>query len=86
MNKMNSLISLAYLKANDNPLHVFCQYIRYLLLKSPNQQLRADELKIEKTDGDLEQMDEAVVANSLEEYNRLDKLLLTNENESLKKR
>lgn len=45
MNKMNSLISLAYLKANDNPLHVFCQYIRYLLLKSPNQQLRADELK-----------------------------------------
>ena len=45
MNKMNSLISLAYLKANDNPLHVFCQYIRYLLLRSPNQQLRADELK-----------------------------------------
>lgn len=45
MSNMNSLISLAYLKANDNPLHVFCQYIRYLLLKSPSHQLRADELK-----------------------------------------
>ena len=44
MGNMNSLISLAYLKVNDNPLHVFCQYIRYLLLKSPSHQLRPDEL------------------------------------------
>lgn len=45
MKNQNSLISLAYIKVNDNPLHVFCQYILFLLLKEPNKELRADLLK-----------------------------------------
>ena len=44
MKNQNLLISLAYIKANDNPLRVFCHYILYLLLKEPTQSLRADEL------------------------------------------
>lgn len=45
MKNQNTLISLAYIKVNDNPLFVFCQYILYLLLKEPEQSLRADLLK-----------------------------------------
>lgn len=45
MKNQNSLISLAYIKASDNPLRVFCHYILYLLLKEPTQSLRADILK-----------------------------------------
>lgn len=45
MKNQNSLISLAYIKVSDNPLRVFCNYILYLLLKEPEQKLRADLLK-----------------------------------------
>ena len=45
MKNQNSLISLSYIKINDNPLRVFCHYILYLLLKEPSQKLRADILK-----------------------------------------
>lgn len=45
MKNQNSLISLAYIKVNDNPLHIFCHYILYVLLKEPTQELRADVLK-----------------------------------------
>lgn len=45
MNNNNSLIALAYIKSNDNPLEVFCNYILYALTKSPNKCLRVDELK-----------------------------------------
>ena len=45
MKNQNSLISLAYIKASENPLRVFCHYILYLLLKEPTQSLRADILK-----------------------------------------
>lgn len=45
MNNPNALIALAYIKTNDNPLKVFCNYILYLLMKSPYKKLRADELK-----------------------------------------
>jgi len=45
MKNQNSLISLAYIKVSDNPLHVFCHYILYVLLKEPTQELRADILK-----------------------------------------
>lgn len=45
MRNKNSLISLAYIKVNDNPLQVFCHYILVLLLKAPEQSLRADLLK-----------------------------------------
>lgn len=45
MSNPNVLVSLAYIKTNDNPLHVFCNYILYLLLMSPSKTLRIDELK-----------------------------------------
>jgi len=45
MKNQNTLISLAYIKVNDNPLHVFCHYVLYILLKEPEQELRADVLK-----------------------------------------
>ena len=45
MKNQNSLISLAYIKASDNPLRVFCHYVLYLLLKEPTKSLRADILK-----------------------------------------
>lgn len=45
MKNQNSLISLAYIKVSDNPLRVFCNYILYLLMKEPEQELRADVLK-----------------------------------------
>lgn len=44
MNNPNTLIALAYIKTNDNPIIVFCNYILYLLTISPTQSLRADEL------------------------------------------
>lgn len=47
MDNSNTLVSLAYIKTNRNPLSVFCIYIIYLLLKSPNGSLRLDELKQE---------------------------------------
>lgn len=40
----NALVALAYIKTNDNPLEVFCNYILYVLLSAPNNELRADEL------------------------------------------
>ena len=45
MNNRNALISLAYIETSDNPLQVFCNFILYLLLKAPEQTLRADILK-----------------------------------------
>lgn len=45
MKNQNSLISLAYIKVSDNPLRVFCNYILYLLMKEPEQAMRADLLK-----------------------------------------
>lgn len=45
MKNQNSLISLAYIKVSDNPLRVFCNYILYLLMKTPEKELRADLLK-----------------------------------------
>lgn len=45
MSNPNVLVSLAYIKTNDNPLQVFCNYILYLVLSSPNKSLRVDELK-----------------------------------------
>lgn len=45
MSNQNTLVALAYIKSEDNPLTVFCNYILYLLLIAPNQSLRADELK-----------------------------------------
>ena len=45
MSNPNTLVSLAYIKSNNNPLLVFCNYILYLLSVSPDQSLRADELK-----------------------------------------
>lgn len=45
MKCQNSLISLAYIETNKNPLQVFCNFILYLLLKAPNQTLRSDEIK-----------------------------------------
>lgn len=45
MKNQNSLISLAYIKVSDNPLRVFCNYILYLLIKAPEQAMRADLLK-----------------------------------------
>lgn len=45
MNCQNSLVSLAYIETSKNPLQVFCNFILYLLLKAPNQTLRADEIK-----------------------------------------
>ena len=45
MNNRNALISLAYIETSDNPLQIFCNFILYLLLKAPEQTLRADILK-----------------------------------------
>lgn len=45
MSNQNTLVALAYIKSEDNPLTVFCNYILYLLLIAPNQSLRVDELK-----------------------------------------
>ena len=45
MSNQNTLVALAYIKSEENPLTVFCNYILYLLLIAPNQSLRADELK-----------------------------------------
>ena len=45
MSNPNVLVSLAYIKTSDNPLQVFCNYILYLVLTSPNKSLRIDELK-----------------------------------------
>jgi len=50
MKNQNSLISLAYIKVNDNPLRVFCHYVLYLLLKEPSQELRADILRDKLSD------------------------------------
>lgn len=44
MQNDNALISLAYIKENDNPLEVLCNYILICLLKSYNHILRYDEL------------------------------------------
>lgn len=45
MQNPNTLVSLAYIKTNSNPLSVFCNYVLYLLLTAPDQSLRSDELK-----------------------------------------
>ena len=45
MKNPNALISLAYIKINKNPLHIFCNYILYILLTASNQSLRVDEIK-----------------------------------------
>ena len=45
MSNPNTLVSLAYIKTNTNPLSVFCNYVLYLLSVSPDQSLRADDLK-----------------------------------------
>ena len=45
MKNQNSLISLAYIKVSDNPLHIFCHYILYILLQEPTHELRTDILK-----------------------------------------
>lgn len=44
MNNPNTLVALAYIKSNDNPLAVFCNYIVYLISTSSNKALRIDEL------------------------------------------
>ena len=44
VNNSNILVSLAYIKANDNPLGVFCNYILYVLLKSSKESLINNEL------------------------------------------
>ena len=45
MSNPNALVSLAYIKTNDNPLQVFCNYVLYLILISPSTSLRLDDLK-----------------------------------------
>lgn len=40
----NALIALAYIKENNNPLMVFCNYILYCLSKASSNTLRHDEL------------------------------------------
>lgn len=40
----NALIALAYIRENNNPLIVFCNYITYCLSVTPNYILRHDEL------------------------------------------
>lgn len=44
MKNENSLIALAYIKENDNPLVVFCNYILVCLYETHNHQLRHDEV------------------------------------------
>ena len=45
MKNPNTLVSLAYIKTNKNPLHVFCNYVLYVLITAPNQSLRMDEIR-----------------------------------------
>ena len=40
----NALIALAYIKTNENPVVVFCNYILYVLSKSSTRSMRIDEL------------------------------------------
>ena len=40
----NALVALAYIKTNENPVVVFCNYILYVLSKSSTQSMRIDEL------------------------------------------
>lgn len=44
MNNPNTLVALAYIKVNDNPLLVFCNYILDALMTAPDRSLRNDEL------------------------------------------
>ena len=44
MGNKNALIALAYIKENENPFIVFCNYIIYCLQKSDNKQAKHDEL------------------------------------------
>ena len=44
MNNPNTLAALAYIKVNDNPLLVFCNYILDALITAPDRALRNDEL------------------------------------------
>ena len=44
MANQNSLIALAYIKEMDNPLEVFCNYIRICLQITPGNSLKHDEL------------------------------------------
>lgn len=41
----NLLVALAYIKINDNPLEVFCNYILYVLMKKEKHELRIDEVR-----------------------------------------
>ena len=47
MQNENALIALAYIKENDNPVQVFCNYVVICLMKAKNNKLRYDELFIE---------------------------------------
>ena len=40
----NALVALAYIKTNENPVVVFCNYILYVLSKAATKSLRIDEL------------------------------------------
>ena len=53
MKNNNSLVALAYIRENDNPFVVFCNYIIYCLSITPQNALRHDELmkKIESEFG-----------------------------------
>lgn len=44
MNK-NTILALAYIKENTNPLHVFCNLITYCLYVTPEKSLRHDQLR-----------------------------------------
>ena len=44
MKNGNALIALAYIKTNDNPLTVFCNYVIICLMKAPNNHLSYNEL------------------------------------------
>lgn len=44
MKNPNTLVSLAYMKTNKNPLQIFCNYMLYILSTVPDQSLRADEM------------------------------------------
>lgn len=44
MGNKNELVALAYIKVNNNPLEVFCNYILYVLLSAPDNKLRVDEI------------------------------------------
>ena len=47
MQNENALIALAYIKENDNPIQVFCNYVVICLIKSNDGKLRYDELSCE---------------------------------------